>query len=95
MRNTVTWVILGVLILLLILFLAVLPARRGQEVVLSTPVAQVGTPLTPTPVPTATPAALTPAQEELADLDTETAALDADADLETDLVGLEQELKGL
>ena len=95
MKNTVTWALLGVLILLLVLFLAMLPARRAQETVLPTPVVQVGTPLTPTSVPTVTPTVLTPAQEELTDLDPETVALDTDADLDTDLTGLEQELKGL
>lgn len=95
MKNTVPWILLGVVIVLLVLFLAMLPARRAQETVLPTPAVQVGTPLAPTSVPTATPVALTPAQEELADLETETAALDADADLDTDLTGLAQELRGL
>ena len=96
MRNTVPWILLGVLVLLLLLFLAVLPARRAEETKAPTPVEYQGdTPLLPTSVPTATPTALTPAQEELTDLESETVTLDADADLDADLVGLEQELKGL
>lgn len=94
MKNSIAWVLLGVLLLLLLLFLAVLPARRGQETAAPTPVVQV-TPRALATVPTATPTALTPAQEDLEDLNTETVALDADADLDTDLTGLEQELQGL
>lgn len=95
MNRTITWVILGALVVLFLLLLAVLPVRRPAVAPSPTAIVQVGRPIiTATPVPTPTPT-LTPEQTELSDLQIETDALQAEQDLDADLQAIDAELRGV
>lgn len=95
MNRTITWVILGALVVLFLLLLAILPARRPAVAPSPTAIVQVGRPIiTATPVPTPTPT-LTPEQAELSDLETETGELQAAEDLDADLQAIDAELRGI
>lgn len=97
MRKSTTWVILGMLVVLVLILLAFLPVRQppGQEIGLPAEFPFVSpTPLA-TPLPTETPEVLTPEKIDLSDLETETRSLDAERDLDSDIRGIETDLQGI
>lgn len=96
MNKALLWVIVAVAVVLLLVFLAVLPVRRGAEEVEFQP----GATLTPvsTLLPTAPPSpeVLTPEKEKLADLEAETESLESfDQTLDADVQDLDTQLRGI
>ncbi len=105
MKKSTTWIILGVLVVLVLILLAFLPVRQrteraderspGQEIELSTEFPFIpSTPLA-TPLPTETPEVLTPEKLDLSDLETETKSLNAESELDSDIRGIETDLRGI
>lgn len=96
MNKALPWIIVVLIAVLVLLVLALLPTRRAGEVpptIVPTPL--LSTPSFPSPSPSPSPVVLTPEQQELADLQTETEALPSDTDLTQDLQVIDAELQGV
>lgn len=90
MSSVLTWILVAATIGIVSVMLATLPAWRTTPPEETLPV-PVPTTLSPTPKPEA----LTPEKVQLADLQAESDTLVLGDDLDADLAGLDQELRGL
>lgn len=102
MNKTVAWIIFAIVVLVVLALLAVLPARRAneEEALPGTATDSTIELVTPPPelvsTPSPTPEALTPEQENLADLEAaESQDVNFDESIDADFRGLEGEVKGL
>lgn len=97
MTKVLTWVLIGLLVIILLIIFAVLPVRKSAEETPSPTISEIATPfpiVTPTPSPT--PEALTPEQERLADLEAaESTELALEKNLDSDMSQLDRELRGI